>query len=264
MAAECRVTRRQPVGAYSRADQRRVRHVRLRLFDHHACHAAAAAYASHFDSCLVVTIDGVGDGRASTVSRFAEGRLMEIGSTPAIASPGVFFEHVTHLLNMRELEDEGKVMALADYAAAVPDQDNPILSLPHGAGPVVCHRGARPPSQGTAPADPVALSERAVRLHGPACAGEACVKLVRQALDRTGERRIALAGGVTSNIKVNRRLRLMPGVDQVFVFPHMGDGGLPVGAAALAASRVDWPARPQRRQARPRAGVPTMPRWRPP
>ena len=36
---------------------------------------------------------------------------------------------MTNLLNMRELEDEGKVMALADYAAPVPDEANPLLSL---------------------------------------------------------------------------------------------------------------------------------------
>ena len=39
----------------------------------------------------------------------------------------MFFEHVTNLLNMRELEDEGKVMALADYAAPIADEDNPLL-----------------------------------------------------------------------------------------------------------------------------------------
>ena len=30
---------------------------------------------------------------------------------------------------MRELEDEGKVMALADYAAPIADADNPLLPL---------------------------------------------------------------------------------------------------------------------------------------
>ena len=83
---------------------------------------------------MVITIDGVGDGRSSTVSRFHDGVLEPIASTPAGQSPGVFFEQVTHLLNMRELEDEGKVMALADYAAAVPDAENPMLSLLRGDG----------------------------------------------------------------------------------------------------------------------------------
>jgi carbamoyltransferase len=217
------------------------RNVTLRLYDHHACHAAAAAYGSRFDSCLVVTIDGVGDGKSATVSRFADGRLVEIGSTPALASPGVFFEHVTHLLNMRELEDEGKVMALADYASPVPDQDNPLLSMltVRDLSFVTArpgHRLKRPLRRvlWRYPNEQFAyMAQRALE--------EACVTLVGHALDLTGERRIALAGGVTSNIKVNRRLRLLPGVEQVFVFPHMGDGGLPVGAAALAQAELAGP-----------------------
>src|SRR5262249_52161813 len=104
-------------------------HAALRVFDHHACHAATAAYASGFETCLVVTIDGLGDGKASTVGRFRGGRLELVASTSARHSPGVFFEHVTHLLNMRELEDEGKVMALADYASPVQDDRNPMMAL---------------------------------------------------------------------------------------------------------------------------------------
>jgi carbamoyltransferase len=67
----------------------------------------------------------------------------------------------------------------------------------------------------------------------------ACEGVVSAALTHTGERRVALAGGVASNIKVNRRLRLLEGVDDVFVFPHMGDGGLALGAALLASAKSD-------------------------
>jgi carbamoyltransferase len=215
--------------------------VKLRLYDHHACHAAAAAYASRFDSCLVVTIDGVGDGKASTVSRFADGRLVVLGSTPAIASPGVFFEHVTHLLNMRELEDEGKVMALADYASPVPDERNPLLSMLTARD--LSFVTARPGRSLKGPLRRVLWSypNEQFAYMAQRALEEACVKVVGRALEVTGERRIALAGGVASNIKVNRRLRLLPGVEQVFVFPHMGDGGLPVGAASLAQAELAGP-----------------------
>jgi carbamoyltransferase len=52
----------------------------------------------------------------------------------------------------------------------------------------------------------------------------------------TGLDRIALAGGVVSNIRATRRIRVMPEVKAVYVFPHMGDGGLALGAAVAAAS----------------------------
>src|SRR5258707_1106058 len=57
-----------------------------------------------------------------------QARPTRVTASTSRSSLGVFFEHVTNLLNMRELEDEGKVMALADYAAPIADEDNPLLS----------------------------------------------------------------------------------------------------------------------------------------
>ena len=106
----------------------------LTLVDHHEAHAAAAAWAADFAPCAVLTIDGLGDGVSATISVFRDGRLERVAASPARCSLGVFFEHVTNLLNMRELEDEGKVMALADYAAPIADEDNPLLALGSRAG----------------------------------------------------------------------------------------------------------------------------------
>lgn len=207
---------------------------RVRIFDHHVCHATAAAYASPFESCVVVTIDGLGDGWSSTVHQFRDGRLTLLDRTPARHSPGVFFEHVTSLLNMRPLEDEGKVMALADYAAPIPDDRNPLLSIltvdrlqfktrvPGHALRRVLHR-----HHWHVPNEQFAfMAQRALE--------RACVSLVENAVEATGESRVALAGGVTSNVKINRSIRHLDRVEEMFVFPHMGDGGLACGAAVAA------------------------------
>jgi carbamoyltransferase len=208
----------------------------LRMIDHHEAHAAAAAWASGFPECAVLTIDGLGDGLSSTISRFAAGRLERIASSPARHSVGVFFEHVTHLLNMRELEDEGKVMALADYAAPIDDADNPLIGMLDVRDGVV-----RTEWPGHALRAPLArvhwhcaneqfayLAQRAVE--------HAVTALARDAVRLTGLPSLALAGGVVSNVKATRRVRLLPDVEDVYVFPHMGDGGLPLGAAIAAAA----------------------------
>jgi len=52
-------------------------------------------------------------------------------------------------------------------------------------------------------------------------------------LKETGIRNIALSGGVVANVKLNQRLRELPGVDRLFVHPNMGDGGCGTGAALL-------------------------------
>ena len=86
----------------------------VHLVDHHAAHAATAAFCSGFDEALAITIDGIGDATSGSIWEFSNGRLELIHYLPGKFSIGIFFEHVTNLLNMRELEDEGKVMALAD------------------------------------------------------------------------------------------------------------------------------------------------------
>ena len=210
----------------------------LRLVEHHAAHAAAAAFASGFDSCAVLTIDGLGDGLSATVSRFANGALDRVAASPARASLGVFFEHVTNLLNMRELEDEGKVMALADYAAPVPDAENPLLPL------IAVRDGVIHTSR---PSHALRRSLAAVHWRyaneqfaylGQRVVEQTCVNLARDAIRLTGQSRVALAGGVASNVKATRQVRLLPEVSDVYVFPHMGDGGLALGAAIAAARQA--------------------------
>jgi carbamoyltransferase len=206
---------------------------RLMIVDHHLAHAAAAGWAAGFGPCAVLTIDGVGDGLSSTISIFREGAFERVVASPARSSLGVFFEHVTTLLNMRELEDEGKVMALADYAAPIADEVNPLLRL------VRVHDGVIKTAKGLRralarehwrfPNEQFAhLAQRAVE--------QTCVALARDAVRLTGLRRLALAGGVVSNIRAARCIRLLPEVEDVYVFPHMGDGGLALGAAVLAAA----------------------------
>ncbi|HQP28531.1 MAG TPA: carbamoyltransferase C-terminal domain-containing protein [Syntrophales bacterium] len=202
--------------------------------DHHFAHAAAAACCSGFAEALVVTLDGVGDGRCGSLWRFADGRLALIRALPARASFGIFFEHVTNLMNMRELEDEGKVMALANYAYPIPDEENPLFAVIGADGLDVVS-----PHTSTAmfrelkkilwryPSEQFAYMAQRVLERGAAA-------LVAEALRRTGLKKIAAAGGVFSNIKLNMRLAGLPGVENVYIFPHMGDGGLAIGAAMAA------------------------------
>jgi carbamoyltransferase len=245
-AAKYRITEWAPNRVSSALSARVVRralaacqldHARLVMVDHHEAHAAAAAFASGWARCGVLTIDGVGDGLSCTISRFADGRLERLAATTADRSLGVFFEHVTALLNMRELEDEGKVMALADYASPIADADNPLLALvsvEEG-----CLRMTTPSRrlrpvlrrmQWSFPNEQFAfLAQRVVE--------RAMEALATETVRLTGESALAVAGGVASNVKATRRMRLLPCVSALSAYPHMGDGGLAVGAAAAALAR---------------------------
>ena len=209
----------------------------LELVDHHAAHAAAAAAGSGFADCLVFTLDGVGDGLSGSFWTWREGKMSLLQALSARTSLGIFFEHVTNLMNMRELEDEGKVMALANYAYPIPDAENPMFQIigtkgleivsPHNSRSMFRELKSiiwRYPSEQFA-----FMAQQALEKN--------CLLLAAEALKRTGLRKMAVAGGVFSNIKMNMRLLEMPGLDRMFVFPHMGDGGLALGAAMEANRR---------------------------
>ncbi len=210
---------------------------RLELIDHHAAHAFAAAMCSGFPETLVLTLDGVGDGLCGSVWTWKGGELAHVAALPAGRSLGIFFEHVTNLMNMRELEDEGKVMALANFAYPIPDAENPLLEIIGISGlEIVSPYNSRSMFRALKsvlwryPSEQFAyMAQRVLE--------KSVVALVEEALVRTGMKRLAAAGGVFSNIKMNMRLIALPGLERIFVFPHMGDGGLAIGAA-LAVNRT--------------------------
>ena len=209
---------------------------RLRLVDHHGAHAASAAYTSGWDDALVVTLDGIGDGLSGSVWRFRDARLRLIRNIAGRDSLGIFFEHVTNLLNMRELEDEGKVMALASYAYPPANGDNPLADLFQGEGlEIRCRKGNLALRSHLARHMSVVPTEQFAWM-AQSLLEEKVVELVSAAVQATGMSKLAYAGGVASNIKANLRLRELPEMDEIFVFPHMGDGGIALGAALWIAA----------------------------
>jgi carbamoyltransferase len=50
-------------------------------------------------------------------------------------------------------------------------------------------------------------------------------------LERHPARHLGLAGGIFANVRLNRVLAEQLPLDEVFIFPPMGDDGLPIGAA---------------------------------
>ncbi|MDD2943887.1 MAG: carbamoyltransferase C-terminal domain-containing protein [bacterium] len=222
--------------------------VPLSVVGHHHSHVAAAVMCSGYERCIGVSLDGIGDGLSGSLWLWQGGKLTPVAELSGKASFGLFFEHVTNLLNMRELEDEGKVMALADFAYPVPDKDNPLLSFFEVSGFSLRSRYSTLRMYDELkkvlwkfPAEQFAyLAQRVLEVHVPAMIGNA--------VEMTGQTSVAYAGGVAANIKVNRLIRRLPEVKDLFVFPHMGDGGLAAGAALARAQETGFFTHPRRLQ----------------
>lgn len=208
------------------------RNFNLDYVNHHAAHAYPAAFLSRLDPVLIITIDGVGDGLSGSFWIFKDGNINRMGTIPARDSLGVFFESVTFLLNMRELEDEGKVMALANYSYPLSAKENEMLDLFRVEGikikakytPGKTFRVLKNILWKTPPEQFAYMAQNTLE--------EIVLQLMKNLINHTGLNNISLSGGVFANVKLNMRIRRELGVNW-FVYPHMGDGGLALGAAMV-------------------------------
>ena len=205
----------------------------VRLIDHHLCHARGASAGR--DDALVLTLDALGDGLLGAAFRSESGGgLRRVERFDAPGGPALLFGQVTALLGYGEGE-EGKVVARAraGVSEACRDLFERALSWDgRSFGRPLPPSRLRRELLRHDPDDVAAGLQRRVE--------EVVCRLVRDLLRRHGGRRLGLAGGLFANVAVNREVAAVAraeGLEEVFVFPAMGDSGLCAGAAfeALAA-----------------------------
>ncbi|HUK92815.1 MAG TPA: carbamoyltransferase C-terminal domain-containing protein [Methanomicrobiales archaeon] len=215
---------------------------RIVFLDHHLCHAASAYYACPWkeEDVLVLTCDGSGDGLCATVYTGKDGALTKVAETAAGSSIGDIYARVTFMLGFVPHEHEWKIMGMAPYAPPKGtgksyERFRKYLSVPDGS---LTFRRDIP--------EPTNLIYRRLRRDFEfhrfdwICGGvqgiteDLLEQWVRNAIRKTGIRKVALAGGVFMNVKANKRIMEMAEVSDLFVFPSCGDESTAIGAAYRA------------------------------
>jgi len=207
---------------------------KLKQYDHHLSHAANAYYASGFDRALIVTLDGYGSGLAGSISLGEGGAITRKHRVFFPHSLGTFYETVTGALGYKPDRHAGKIVGLAAYG------DPQVL------GDVVMSRFHIEPQQ-------YRIFENLNTFFARHCAvrypmvdvaaawqwvlEQVAGKLVKYWLDTLGCSKVVLSGGVTANVKMNQRIHELEGVDGIYVYPNMGDGGCASGIAM----HQSWP-----------------------
>lgn len=204
----------------------------IHFLDHHFCHATSAYYTSGYDNATVFSIDGGGDGKSGKVYDVTEGKFDELSAVSSFASLGNFYSYITQICGFDAGRHEGKITGLAAYGDPeyVPILRK-ILVLENGrfknVGNVFFHSAVREIER-LLPED---FSHKNLAASIQEYAEELVTGLVEYWLAETGRSKVALAGGVCANVKINQRVHELSEVDSVYVHPGMTDAGMPVGAA---------------------------------
>ena len=203
---------------------------RLKRFNHHDSHAANGFFSAPFDEALVITLDGYGSGNCGAVYRATRDGFERLHSYRFPNSFGQYYEHVTSALGFTAGRHEGKIVGLAAYGD--PNILSPVLldRIDFVDGDVVMRAAenflfTRSLAQRFAKRDVAAAYQHVLEV--------LTQKLTAWWVARTGLKNIVVSGGVHANVKLNQRMRQVPGVESVFVYPNMGDGGCGTGAALL-------------------------------
>ena len=212
---------------------------RWHFVQHHLCHQASAFLAAPFERCAVMTLDGRGEHATTSYGVYRDGRYRALGEVRMPHSLGMLYERVTSHLGFLHSSDEYKVMALAalgkpvyreQLARAVRvGQDGQYtvdaIDLAALAGPQRRRGGTMEQRQLDLAASLQVVLEDTV------------LQIAAWLREASGERQLAMAGGVALNCVMNAKLRDAGIFDAVWVQPAAGDAGTALGAALWVDAR---------------------------
>ena len=204
---------------------------KLYAVDHHTSHATTAAFTSGFEKALVITLDGLGDGLCGSISKLSKKKLEREHAINARNSIGIFYEQVTNIVGMRELEDEGKVMAMACYSYPFPFEENKLRDFFMVRGTDIYAKYNPIMQYNMLSRLAWSIPREQFSYMAQQLLEKVLTEFIGNAIDEYGIGDVAMAGGLFSNVKANMQVRKLRGLKHWYVFPHMGDGGTAMGAA---------------------------------
>jgi carbamoyltransferase len=227
--------------------------------EHHLAHIGSSFYCSPFDEAACLTVDGFGDFVSTMIATGRGNRVEVLDRVHFPHSLGLFYTAITQFLGFPKYGDEYKVMGLAAYGEPrfapqlrklTPARDDGTFRLDlryfrHLSEGVDMTWDDGEPSLGDVftpaletllgprrrPQDEIEQRHKDLAASLQAVYEERFFALVREALRRTGLKRLALAGGCAMNSLANGRLLEQVDLEGIFIQSAAGDAGTALGAA---------------------------------
>jgi len=225
--------------------------------EHHKAHMASCFLVSGFEKAAILSIDGFGDF-ISTMWGLGEGNRIEVlGQIEYPHSVGIVYTATSQYLGFPKYGDEGKVMGLAPYGRPrFLDQFRDIVQTePDGRFRLnldyFLHHseGVEMTWDDGSPTIGRIFSDKYIEAFGPernngtplsahyedvaaslqARLEEVGFHILNHLHQKTGSKRLALAGGVAFNSVMNGKILLHTPFEEVYVQPAAGDAGTALG-----------------------------------
>lgn len=208
--------------------------------DHHKAHAFSAYFnMPNYDKSpvLVFTADGVGDGICATVNIFSSNGWNQISKTRAGNSLAMLYGAITQYLGMKLNDHEYKVMGLAAYTKIqdvnkvyekikdliLVNEERLTFESPYHSDIYLTSNFLNNKLQKLRFDYIAGGIQKLIEIRG--------VEWIKAAIKKTKIRRLAFAGGLFMNVKLNKKIMEFPEVNEVFFMPSAGDESTAIGAA---------------------------------
>lgn len=216
----------------------------IETIGHHRAHAISAHYLSPFRNGLVLTVDWAGEYDATVVWEANGNDIQRVHTFELPNSLGLFYTIITKYLGFHPFNGEGKVMGLAPYG----EQNDKIheklvqyidtrahydVEYFTSAG---LNKGVEKLSN-LFDKPRITDNEQFDQWHKDVAYAtqsileEIITNLVSYYCDFVGAASVAVAGGVALNCKMNKRIRELQEVDEIFIQPVAHDAGVALGGA---------------------------------
>lgn len=232
--------------------------------EHHLAHASSAYHLSGFkEKTAIIGIDGKGEYATTFFGYGENGKIHKIKEFYDPDSLGGMYGALTEYLGFEMLDGEFKVMGMAPYGDPNRFDFSRLIDCKDGDFKVnnklvntVGLRRHKKDGKG------YFFSSELIDWLGPMREGDEkdepyidYAASIQDLLEKTALQlidyylgdiiketgKIAYAGGVALNVKLNQRIIAMPGVKELFVQPAASDAGTAIGAASYASQQAGVP-----------------------
>jgi carbamoyltransferase len=220
----------------------------VHFIPHHHCHGAGSFFVSPFESAAILSIDGSGEWSTSFLGRGQGTHIDSFSESYFPHSLGSFYEAATDFCGFQPNYDEGKTMGLAPFGDAerfYPEFRNMVrigeqggihvdtswFRYPFFAAPRFGARFEQAFGMARGRNGPIEDRHLDVAAAAQRVLEECGLQMARQLHERTGERHLVIAGGVSLNSVMNGRILRETPFEDVYIMAAAGDNGTAIGAA---------------------------------